>query len=362
MVDLVAAPPSGSVPPMRDHDVALAVLLLALASSADRRGEKRPGVVSRFASRATEKVVDVVDPDVVIEHVDINAIIERVDVDALLERVDVDALVDRIDLDRLMSRIDIDAIIEQVDVKDIVDRAGVADIVKESTGQLAGSALDVFRRQIVALDAIVSRVTYRLIGRDPVERPRAPRDLETGEPAVAERSGRAQVTGHYAGPLNRLTAFVVDSVAVWASFLLAFAGVFFVVELFISADLSVRGREAGAIALVLLALWAFIYLWVGLALAGRTLGMALVGLRVVTREGEPITGRQALVRTLVFPFSFLIFGLGFLGIFTSPERRSMHDAAAGSTVVYDWGDRPAEMPAPLTKWVTQHADEDEAEA
>jgi uncharacterized RDD family membrane protein YckC len=347
---------------MRDHDVALAVLLLALASATEPRGEKRPGVVSRFASRATEKVVDVVDPDVVIEHVDINAIIERVDVNALLERVDVDALVDRIDIERLMARVDIDAIIEQVDVKDIVDRAGVADIVKESTGELAGSALDVFRRQIVALDAIISRTTYRLIGRDPTERPLAPENLESEQVEVAEKSGRAQVTGHYAGPLNRLTAFIIDVVAVWASFVLAFAGIFFIVELFVRTDLeSMRGREAGAVALLLLALWAFIYLWVGLALAGRTLGMALVGLRVVTRQGAPVTGRQALVRTLVYPFSFLIFGLGFLGIFTSPERRSMHDAAAGTTVVYDWGDRPAEMPAPLTRWVTQHAEEDEGE-
>ena len=338
--------------------MALAVLLLALASAADRQSEKRPGVVSRFASLATEKVVDVVDPDVVIEHVDIDAIIQRVDVNALLERVDVDALVDRIDLDRLMSRIDMDAIIEQIDVKDIVDRAGVADIVKESTGQLAGSAIDVFRRQIVALDAILSRTTYRLIGRDPTQRPLAPRDLGEDGPAVAE-SGRTEVTGYYAGPLNRLAAFLIDAVIVWSSFVLTFAGIFFIVELFISSDIRrPRGSEVGAIAVLLLVLWAFIYMWVGLALAGRTLGMAFVGLRVVTREGAPITGTQAFVRTIVFPFSFVILGLGFLGIFTSPERRAMHDAAAGSTVVYDWGDRPAELPAPLTKWVTQHAEEE----
>jgi hypothetical protein len=36
----------------------------------------------------------------------------------------------------------------------------------------------------------------------------------------------------------------------------------------------------------------------------------------------------------------------------------MHDAAAGTVVVYDWGDRPAEMNAPLTKWVNRHSDDD----
>ena len=96
---------------------------------------------------------------------------------------------------------------------------------------------------------------------------------------------------------------------------------------------------------------------IGLALAGRTVGMAIIGLMVLTRDGATITGRQALVRALVFPFSFVIFGLGFLGIITSPERRAMHDGAAGTVVVYDWGDRPAEMPAPLTSWVNRHMEE-----
>jgi hypothetical protein len=27
-------------------------------------------------------------------------------------------------------------------------------------------------------------------------------------------------------------------------------------------------------------------------------------------------------------------------------------------VVYDWGDRPAEMPAPVTSWVTKRIDEE----
>ena len=102
-------------------------------------------------------------------------------------------------------------------------------------------------------------------------------------------------------------------------------------------------------------LWAFVYFVVGLALAGRTVGMGIVGLSVLTRDGSTISGNQALIRTLVFPFSFVFF-LGFIGIFTSPERRSLHDAAAGSVVVYDWGERAAEMPAPLTAWMNRRAE------
>jgi uncharacterized RDD family membrane protein YckC len=168
---------------------------------------------------------------------------------------------------------------------------------------------------------------------------------------------RGQVTGHYAGPLSRLLAFVADILFVWFAFVLLAAGISFVVDLFFTVDTS-QSSGLGLIGLLVLVIWAFAYMWFSLSVAGRTFGMALVGLRVLDRQGKTLTGRQAFVRTLVFPFSFLFFGLGFIGIFVSPTHRTLHDAAAGSVVVYDWGDRPAEMPAPLTKWVARHAADD----
>jgi uncharacterized RDD family membrane protein YckC len=372
----LAEPQFGKVEPVKDRDLKLLLLLTLLMEGRDGK-DRADGVFSRVASLATGVVVDAVDPDVIIDRVDVNAIVERVDVDALidrvdidamldridvdalltrvdvnqlLERVDVNALIDRVDVDRLMSRVDIDAIIDQVDVKEIADRAGIPEIVRESTGELAGSAMDVFRRQIVAVDQIVGGTLYRLIRRDPKQRPAAPPDLEAGE-GVGHR-GRGQVSGHYAGPISRLLAFAVDALFVWLVFVMIAAGISFVAGLFVTIDSS---AGYGIMGLLVLVTWAFIYMWLSLAVAGRTFGMALIGLRVVNRQGEPLTGRQALIRTLVFPFSFLFFGIGFIGIFTSPERRTLHDSAAGSVMVYDWGDRPAEMPAPLTKWVARHA-------
>jgi uncharacterized RDD family membrane protein YckC len=170
------------------------------------------------------------------------------------------------------------------------------------------------------------------------------------------RKGRGLVTGHYAGPVSRLGAFLIDVAIVWFSFVLTIAGITFIVDVFSRGD-TTRATKLGPIGLGLLAVWAFLYLWASLTIAGRTPGMGIVGIRVVNRQGGPLSPRQALIRTLVFPFSFLIFGLGFLGIFISPERRTMHDAAAGSVVVYDWGDRTAEMPSPLTRWVSRRAEE-----
>ncbi len=54
---------------------------------------------------------------------------------------------------------------------------------------------------------------------------------------------------------------------------------------------------------------------------------------------------------IVMPISFLVLGLGLAGIVLGKERRALHDVIAGTAVVYDWGDRPAEVPAPLTRWL-----------
>ena len=57
---------------------------------------------------------------------------------------------------------------------------------------------------------------------------------------------------------------------------------------------------------------------------------------VVTPEGAALTGRKAMLRTILFPLSFLIFGIGFLiGLFRR-DRRELHDLGAGTAVIYAW--------------------------
>jgi uncharacterized RDD family membrane protein YckC len=358
---------------MNDGRLPLLVVLIAAAAS-NGDPQKRDGFLSRLASQATGAVVDIVDPEKIVEQIDVNALMERVDINDLLDRVDVSQLMDRVDvndlLDRvdvnqLMDRVDVDALLDRVDVnhlmdridvKSLTDRAGIPDIVAESTGALAGSAMDVVRRQIVSLDQIIGQFTYQVTGRDPRTRPVAPPLLE-GSGRMA-KDGRGQVTGHYAGPVSRLAAFVLDSLVIWLAFILFVVGIDIVANVFFGADITATGWDQSLLGVLLFVSWAFVYFWVGFALAGRTIGMGIVGVGVLNSEGATMSGRNAFIRTLVFPFSFLVFGLGFLGIFISPTRRALHDAAAGTVVVFDWGDRPAEMNAPLTKWVNRHAADD----
>ena len=56
--------------------------------------------------------------------------------------------------------------------------------------------------------------------------------------------------------------------------------------------------------------WLFTYRWASTAVAGRTPGMAIVGLRIVARSGVPVAGRRAFLRVLALPLSFALLGLG----------------------------------------------------
>jgi hypothetical protein len=124
-----------------------------------------------------DRLLDRMDIDRLLDRVSVNSLLDRVDVDALLDRADVDALLDRVDVDRLLSRVDVDAILDRVDVEGLVVRARVGDIVARSTGQVAGSALDVGRRQAVGLDALVLGLVNRVMRREAGSVPRSPPEL-----------------------------------------------------------------------------------------------------------------------------------------------------------------------------------------
>ncbi len=70
------------------------------------------------------------------------------------------------------------------------------------------------------------------------------------------------------------------------------------------------------------------------ALRGATPGKRIFGLRVVRLDGSPISWRQALGRQGADWISKLTFGLGYLMILLSPEKRALHDHMARTQVVF----------------------------
>jgi uncharacterized RDD family membrane protein YckC len=299
-----------------------------------------------------------VELDPLVARVDPNAVVERVDPDALLDRVDVNALMARVDLNRLLTGVDLDALLRNLDLEALVRRSGIPDIVAESTYSMAGSALDVARRQLVGLDVVADRVVDRLMRRSEEQRlPGPPRlvglDQDPPRPDTGGRIRpvRRTVSGHYAGAVSRAGAAVVDGLLIGALYTLGIAGLSFLLELFTSA--SVNDDRSTPLGIAAFAIWAFLYVFVSLAISGRTIGKGLAGLRVVRADGTAPGVRAMFVRTLAFPLSVMFFGIGLLMIVVQREHRSLHDLIAKSCVVYDWGDRSAEMPGPLSDFLNR---------
>ena len=150
-----------------------------------------------------------------------------------------------------------------------------------------------------------------------------------------------ELQGHYAGAVTRLAAYVIDALMIGVLFAIG-AGVFeYLVQNVLGVDFDL-GDHPLASSLAFLA-WSFLYFAVPLAASGRTFGSAVLGLRVVRADGRDLDPRHAVVRTLAFPLSFLLFGLGFVLILFQRERRALHDIIAGTAVVYEWDARAARL-------------------
>lgn len=158
---------------------------------------------------------------------------------------------------------------------------------------------------------------------------------------TASPRAEAGFWGHYAGLISRFVAYAVDLAVITALFGLALAAVSFAASL-ISGH-SVNWSRSDWVVAILYGCWSLLYFAYSWAADGSTFGMALLGIQVVSKEGGAAGPRRAIIRTLAFPLSFLLCGLGFAGILVGRERRALHDVIAGTCVVYAWDARPQRL-------------------
>jgi uncharacterized RDD family membrane protein YckC len=160
--------------------------------------------------------------------------------------------------------------------------------------------------------------------------------------SARSRAARAVTAqGHYAGSVSRFAAYAIDLAVSTGLYALALAAVSWGVKVVTGLQVDWKRGDIGVV--IVFVLWQFFYFGYSWAVGGRTFGMAVLGIKVVQADGQLIRPRQGVVRSLVFPLSFLLFGLGFLGILVQREHRALHDLIAGTAVVYSWDARAARL-------------------
>lgn len=125
--------------------------------------------------------------------------------------------------------------------------------------------------------------------------------------------------------------------------------------------LSTACRMLGVTWLAITVLASPVYFTVLFATTGQTVGMYVLGLRVVRRDGGPMTLWKGFVRWVGYIVSIFTLGLGFFWIFFNDQRRGFHDLMADTIVVYAWPARYNEFfLARFRRWL--YADGEEKRA
>ncbi|KUL27995.1 RDD family protein [Actinoplanes awajinensis] len=132
----------------------------------------------------------------------------------------------------------------------------------------------------------------------------------------------------YAGLVSRAMAYLLDALAVA---LLAGSGV--AVLAVVAPVVGAGARDLADLVLsgylVFLPGLLVVYCTLFWSLAGRTPGMAVLGVRVVRADGRPVRWPGALVRALLLAF----FPIGALWLLADRRRQAVHDKIARTAVI-----------------------------
>jgi uncharacterized RDD family membrane protein YckC len=226
----------------------------------------------------------------------------------------------------------------------------IQEIVEAQTMGIVDEIVEEVRERAVSSDNFFEQPVRRLFRRP--ERAHIPRPAFNPQLVrPAARRGMPvpewSLAGHYAGFMSRLLALLVDIglivlVLALGSALLSTA--IDVLGLRESFDAFVSGSAlvSGLMAIVNSLLIVVGYLVLFWLLTGQTLGMMLLGVRVVNRNGGRVTLARAILRMLGYFLLPGVFFLGFFWILGDDKRQAWHDKLARTYVVYAWDARPDE--------------------
>lgn len=159
--------------------------------------------------------------------------------------------------------------------------------------------------------------------------------------STTPKTDGARAPDVYAGIVTRATAYVLDLTMIFLSYVFGLAVAAFVIFLLSTQgfELSWEVQIGAAIGYLF---YALIYFWYSLATFGKTIGMAMLGLRVTMGNSAKVGVIRSLVRVVALPV-LMIFSLGLsvLGVVFGRRNRALHDVVAGTVVIYDSPERRA---------------------
>jgi len=177
----------------------------------------------------------------------------------------------------------------------------------------------------------------------------APADVSPQEPVPQNGSTspdallmtEQNLRGQHAGFASRFIAFVFDAVIGIGVFELTLGAISFAASVLTGS--TIHWSRGNTWVVVAFFAWEFFYFALAWTGSGKTPGMWLLGVQVIGQDGGRAGTKRGLVRTLAFPLSFILLGLGFISILFEHDRRALHDLIADTAVIYSWDAREARL-------------------
>lgn len=148
---------------------------------------------------------------------------------------------------------------------------------------------------------------------------------------AASPTSPARLQRARAGIVSRVTADGVDFVIFQVLFALMFVGYGFARFLITSKPFALPDPPVGVTSVLQFLLLTAYLAW-GWSSTGRTPGKALVGLRVVTADGQPLGVLRSIARAALCVLAPILLAWALV----SRRNAGVHDILLKTAVVYDW--------------------------
>lgn len=159
--------------------------------------------------------------------------------------------------------------------------------------------------------------------------------IESGKHPPLDHSPRP------AGFFSRSEAFIIDLVILSVAQLVGSAFIQAILRFFKLTGLAAYFKTVlesstnqiitGTVLLTLIVIGYYTFFW---TLVGFTPGKALLGLKVVRKDGAKISFGRSLLRFFSYWISAIPLFLGFFWVLWDPKRQGWHDKIAGTQVLY----------------------------
>ncbi|NJD58657.1 MAG: hypothetical protein C3F13_14895 [Anaerolineales bacterium] len=160
----------------------------------------------------------------------------------------------------------------------------------------------------------------------------------------SDKSGifpHANPPAHPAGFFSRFEAFAIDLIILAVIQLVAAAFIQTIIRFFRLANILTSLQSlldnpyvelgSGTALMALFVIAYFTFFW---TLVGFTPGKALLGLKVVQKDGKKLSFFRSLVRFFSYWISAIPLFLGFFWVLWDPKRQGWHDKIAGTQVLF----------------------------